>query len=313
MVREVDKIIANLLIAEGAVFIPEVGGLHVVRRAAKRLSARRVVPPYRTVEFTSQPGGTSLVDAIACAAGCAEEQAREICRRWVEQVSHEGRLSIGGVGQLHEKSFTLDEAFDRRLNPRGHEPVAVRRRRGHGPLWTLAVVAIVCGIGACGWIFFDRAGRYEAPITVVLRETPTQVDGADSVSVAEQPAVVADGTPQAANPSSAGTATGAVEAGAGETMTSSPSAAAASADPMEPQRLVSGRTYVVLGVYSTLENARRAVQETMRKEAAFDASIYRYGAKFMVSVHASDRPEEAAAFVRRHAAAYPDIWTYRAR
>ncbi len=317
MVREVDKIIANLLIAEGAVVIPEVGALRVVRRAAKRISSRQVEPPYRTVEFLSQTEGTSLVEAIACAAGCTEAQAREICRRWVEQVSHEGQLLIGGVGQLREKSFLLDEEFDRRLNPRGHEPVTVRRRGGHGILWTLAAVAIVCGIGACGWIFFDRAGRYEAPITVVLQESVAPSADADTVSVSEQAAVaVTEGSPTSVAASTAGTSdpvpSGAADEGR-RTASAAGAASTATSVAMEPQRLVSGRTYVVFGVYSTLENARRAVKEATRTEAAFEASIYRYGSKFMVSVYASDQPEEAAAFVRRHASTWPDIWSYRAR
>ena len=123
MIREVDKIVANLLIAEGAVCIPGAGSLRVVRHGARRISSRKIVPPCRMVEFTSQPVGTSLAAAGARAAGCDEGRAAEICGRWPAQVRTEEVLTIGGVGILREKSFTMDAAFGKLLNPQGHEPL----------------------------------------------------------------------------------------------------------------------------------------------------------------------------------------------
>lgn len=314
MIREVDKIIANLLIAEGAVLIPEVGSLRVVRHAAKSRVSRRAEPPYRTVEFTTQAGNaTSLVNAIARAAGCPEEQAREIFSRWMKQVSHKGQLSISGVGQLKEQNFTPDPAFDRLLNPRNQEPVAKLGHSGHGRLWALVTVAVICGIGVCGWLYFDRVELdSETPITVVVPGMPMPIDSVDTVSTMAQTAVAETATPQTSMVSSpAGNS--APEAAKVADAGSRSNTMAQPVDPMEPQRLVSGRTYVVLGVYSTLENARRAVQEVKRQDPTFQASIYLYGPKFMISGYASDRPEEATAFMRRYLAAYPDIWTYRAR
>lgn len=95
MIREVDKIVANLLIAEGAVCIPGAGSLRIVRHGARRISSRKIVPPCRMVEFTSQPVGTSLAAAVARAAGCDEGRAAEICGRWLAQVRTEEVLTIG--------------------------------------------------------------------------------------------------------------------------------------------------------------------------------------------------------------------------
>lgn len=308
MVREVDKIIANLLVAEGAVCIPEVGCLRVVRRAAKRVSARMIEPPFRAVEFSSQGEATSLADAIARAAGCTEEQGQEICRRWIEQVSNDGALTIGGVGVLRDKAFTVDPLFDQRLNPHGHEPVAVRRRRGHGPLWALAAVAVVCGVGACCWILLDRSGRYETPITVVIDQP---------AAVAESEVAVADTTSQMAPDAPQVTQNNAETASlASDAPASIPATKLVPAKPVassEVLQFVSGRTYVVWGVYSTIENARRAIRESTRTESAFEGKVYRYGSKFMVSIHESDDANEARTFMRRYQAQYPDMWTYRAK
>lgn len=96
MIREVDKIVANLLIAEGAVCIPGAGSLRIVRYGARRISSRKIVPPCRMVEFTSQPVGTSLAAAVARAAGCDEGRAAEICGRWLAQYARRKRLRSEG-------------------------------------------------------------------------------------------------------------------------------------------------------------------------------------------------------------------------
>lgn len=54
MVVEVNKLIANLLLAEHAVTIPGVGALRAVRRPAERLSRRRVRPAYYRVEYSAE-------------------------------------------------------------------------------------------------------------------------------------------------------------------------------------------------------------------------------------------------------------------
>lgn len=88
---------------------------------------------------------------------------------------------------------------------------------------------------------------------------------------------------------------------------------AVSSDPMQAARLVSGHTYVVQGVYSSLENARRALRELERREPALHGRIYLYGPKYMVSMFSSETSEQSIAFVRAYADRYPDLWTYRAK
>ena len=57
---------------------------------------------------------------------------------------------------LKYKHFSLDEEFDRRLNPQGHAPMKIRSGRPDWVIWVgaAAVVAAV-GIGVCSFLLND--------------------------------------------------------------------------------------------------------------------------------------------------------------
>lgn len=361
MIGEVDKIVGNLLIAEGAVFIPRVGSLYINRRGARRLSAKRIEPPYRAVEFSSQPVSVLLTEAIARAACCDAAASEDICNRWLEHTFKDGVLTIGGVGVLHGKSFMMDPAFDKLLNPQGHEPLLIHAGRGgYWVLWTLASVAIACGIGVCGWIVYDRWGLSvmertahdlaagTAPASDIRPDFSSPDPGssksfsgdqtllppAEQAAEGAEPLSEAVGTAYAA---ASGEVRKLAEVPEGNTFRPSRDSAIRSSDsssehpsgastsvspvsssvrepgPMDAVPLVSGHTYVVLGVFSTLENAQRAVRDILHKEPALKYRINRYGAKYMVSMFTSESPEAGAAFVRAYSARFPDVWTYRAK
>ena len=80
-----------------------------------------------------------------------------------------------------------------------------------------------------------------------------------------------------------------------------------------PASLVSGRRYVVLGVFSTPENAARAVDTAAEKDPSVRCGIYRFGTKFMVSPFESADTEACALFVRNYSDRFPGLWTYTAR
>lgn len=114
-------------------------------QGARRLNRRTVLPPSRTVAFTSQQRGVSLVDEIARVMREAggyenpEAEAQAVYDRWIARVHRVDLLTVEGVGELKFKNFIPDEAFDLRLNPQGREPVRVRvQRRFDWPLWVRA-------------------------------------------------------------------------------------------------------------------------------------------------------------------------------
>ena len=103
--EQVGRIVGNVLAAGGAIYLPEVGSLHVERHRAQQLSRRTVQPPYRAVAFTSQQRGVSLVEEIArvlgtsgMAADEAEQTAREVYARWLGRAREGDTLTGFGGG-----------------------------------------------------------------------------------------------------------------------------------------------------------------------------------------------------------------------
>ena len=74
----------------------------------------------------------------------------------------------------------------------------------------------------------------------------------------------------------------------------------------------SGHYYVVLGVFSTVENAERAANEAFLKQA-MRCEIYPFGQKWMVSPFTAAEADRCAQFRRTHLETHPDLWVYQAR
>ncbi|WP_302362910.1 hypothetical protein [uncultured Alistipes sp.] len=78
----------------------------------------------------------------------------------------------------------------------------------------------------------------------------------------------------------------------------------------EPARMSAGRTYLVLGVYSTADNARRAARETVAKNPEIVPHIYFFGDKFMVSIGTYDSRDEATEAIRAYGSRFRGLWPY---
>ena len=117
---------------------------------------------------------------------------------------------------------------------------------------------------------------------------------------------------EAANPSASAPATSAPSAAAQPSaqLAAAPEPAAPAGEPL---RMTSKRHYVVLGVYSTLENAERAAALAAKKEPAMRCTVYRFGGKFMVSPFESDDVEASRQFMRAGRSAFPEMWVYSAK
>lgn len=364
MVAEVNRLVGDLLAAGQPLALPGIGTLRPEARPARRISKKQVVPPSRAIDFSSEVQGTTLPQRLAAAARCSEEQAEEIYRRWLGHTLQEGVLTLAGIGVLKEKHFALDAEFDRRINPQGHAPLTIRRRRRRFD-WalTLGIVAIVAaiGIGGYGYRSWREAGgslpwlekKQPATTTQPAGTASTMEAGTVAAATAEAAAAAAETTGSTApaasvagmQPAMAPTQAPAGQAGqtgqtgqtgladaaktaANGSRTASPGGtqAAAPGTAKTPAQaatqpasrngvtaMTPGRYYVVLGVFSTVENAERAVAETARKEESMRCGIYRFGAKWMVSPFESADAEACTLFRRAHHEHFPDLWTYRAR
>lgn len=353
MVEQVNRLVGNLLAANSVVWLPDVGTLRVERQAARRLSRREVQPPVRLVNFSSQRSGESLVDAIARAARCDQATAEDIYARWLSRVRTENGVVMEGVGELKFKNFTPDEAFDRRLNPQGRRPMRVHTpRRLDWSVW-VGLVAAVLAVGGLVYQFgLERNPLDEPEAEFVEVSEPAAGEALAAGSAVEDAAAEAGGVVAAGNDAAAATGnaagtnaavasadaavkgapTGApaprsaeaANPSASAPATSAPSAAAQpsaqlaaapkpAAPAGEPLRMTSKRHYVVLGVYSTLENAERAAALAAKKEPAMRCTVYRFGGKFMVSPFESDDVEASRQFMRAGRSAFPEMWIYSAK
>lgn len=353
MVEQVNRLVGNLLAANSVVWLPDVGTLRVERQAARRLSRREVQPPVRLVNFSSQRSGESLVDAIARAARCDQATAEDIYARWLSRVRTENGVVMEGVGELKFKNFTPDEAFDRRLNPQGRRPMRVHTpRRLDWSVW-VGLVAAVLAVGGLVYQFgLERNPLDEPEAEFVEVSEPAAGEALAAGSAVEDAAAEAGGVVAAGNDAAAATGnaagtnaavapadaavkgapTGAPAPRPAEAAkpsvsapaTSAPSAAAQpsaqlaaapkpAAPAGEPLRMTSKRHYVVLGVYSTLENAERAAALAAKKEPAMRCTVYRFGGKFMVSPFESDDVEASRQFMRAGRSAFPEMWVYSAK
>ncbi len=264
MVVEGNKLIANLLLAEHAVTIPGVGALRAVRRPAERLSRRRVRPAYYRVEYSAECVGRSLSEAIAEVAGCDVATAEAACTRWLGRAMQGDVLVLRGIGELRQKRFVVDPAFDLRLNPAGHEPLTLRRRHGgHVLLWGGAAAAIVCGAAGGGLILVDhwpalRSGMFGERSMLVAEGRSSDDRAAESVRdrAVQQDAARRGGeetdAARAADPDAA-----VPEVAASERPAGSGPAQPAADDPSLRERSASVGTAAAAGAHGELSGAQR--------------------------------------------------------
>lgn len=302
--EEIGRIVRHRLAAEETVLLPGIGSLGVRRTPARRLSATRIAPPCRSVEFSSAEQGVSLVDTIARAASCTPEQAQDAYRRWLDKSRdpQSGRLTIVGVGTLFQKSFRPDPAFDRLLNPQGRE-VRTLRRTTPWWLWSLSTLGIVF-LAAAGIFWLDPVTRWpewfsSTPATVKM-PLPTPVGKNDTTVITPPPtAPAADSTGAAPT----------------ETVPAAPAEERPAAE--EIVRTRSGESYVVLGIFSSERNARRAIEQAVAQTESLteaDCRIFLYGDKYLVSLGEAETREEAQAeAARRRKSGLPEVWVYSKR
>ncbi len=290
MIAAVDNLVRNELTLGGAVQLPEVGVLKVVRCAAVRPTKKSVIPPSRRVELSTadEPSSLSLVAMIAEAAGCSEAQADEVYRRWLTAKRETGSFVIEGVGRIDGERFKMDAELDAILNPHGHEPVTVRRRSHWDvALWVVAAL-VVCLAAGCYWMIVrddhTTGNRVEKPAAEQVAaepavQTPVEADSL-AAPVAESPVV--EQPKPAVDPAV-----------------------------MPVGRSTSGRSYVVLGIFSSEQNARRAAVDAQAKADDLTLGLYSYSDKFMVSVYESDDAADAQRFINTHGGVFDGLWVYR--
>lgn len=285
MIEEVNKIIYNMLISGRGVFLPEVGTLYIERQAARKLADGRLLSPRNTVVFAEGVQAPSLVDEIVSIAGCGVEQAQDIYERWKTKTLAEGVLTIGGIGVLKGKSFSTDKTFHSAINPQGVKTLVVRKKSSNAWLYVVSAVAVVVALGFLAYLMWgDKFMGKQSAEKVVVEQIATPE--APAVENAEQ------GVESAAEPNAV------------------PNAEQAQPEQVTPQSSEYAY-YVVMGIFSTPENAERAVQQVQAKIKDVECKVLPFkGGKHMVTIFGSDSVADCNAFARSYRDVYPDLWVY---
>ena len=320
MQDEVNKIVFNALADGREIWFPGVGSLVPEFRSAWRASARQLGRPSRRIAFL-----LSVIDLIARAGACDVAAAEDIYSRWLDKARVEDGISIPGVGELNHRYFRLDSQLDAVLNPLGHDPLPLKRRYSRLPLYLgialFCTAAVGYGIWQYGeWMRLPFVGDSEKqevlPVAEVVSSVPArtgsgtpEATGGDAESGAIDSEPVAESRPVETSQDD--------EAAGVETLSEGATGAGRAdldadyeAPVPEVARMIPGRTYVVWGVYSTEENARRAVAEARARLSDTNFRIYFFGKKWMVSVFESDSAAECRDFMRNAGAGLKEVWPY---
>ena len=306
MVNEVNKIISNLLLSDREVRIGSLGTLFTVRYAAYRAARKSLTPPYRIVQFTNELRGTSLEDEIATVANIGSEKAHEVFEQWMTEVQDGNTLKIEGVGTLRGEKFSIDDKLASELNPHGRAPMRLKPKANVG-LYIFATLCILFAITVAGYVYIDNNdinifnfNGEVAQVTDTAEVNTAEPIAAEEVAVATVADTVTINTPTT-EPTAAATPT--------TVTTPQPTATPTSAS-NEVLSTTSGTSYVVLGVFSTPENAKRAISQAQKKANDLQYAIYHYGEKFMVALYDAPSRTECQEFARTLSDTFKDLWIY---
>lgn len=145
MVSEVNKLISNTLVQGRDIFLPGVGTLVVRKNAASMASSTKMAPPRRTVTFTGEQRGESIIALIGSKAGVDNARAEEIYQQWLEQTKRDDVVTIEGVGVIANRKFTEDKALTALLNP-AMKAVILKPRRNWKPYLIVALLLVVVAV-----------------------------------------------------------------------------------------------------------------------------------------------------------------------
>lgn len=283
----ITQLLFNALAQHRTTVLPGIGSLRF-RRVAAKLEGTTLTPPRNMFRFSSREEGRSLLDMVIAEAGCTREEGEEAYRRWLRRVKQGHSVVIEGVGRIEEDFFKPSEELERLLNPVATAPITLRRRRSLRGVWIgLAAVALATVAGAAWWFVQNEPKTTTTPEVIAQNVEQPAPEKVDSVVVEKVTAPVEE-----------------VAATVEETPAPTPAST-------EIGEMTSGVSYVVLGVFSTEENARKYIKQMATRAPEIACRAYKFqGSKFMVSGFESTDSAAASAFIREHRAKFPDLWVY---
>ena len=314
MVNEVNKIIFNTLVEQGAIYIPNLGTLSIHSTPSHK-RGNRVVPPAHSVVYTTECKATSLSNVIMTIANIDETSADDIVARWHKKINDNGRVAIDGVGTIANGAFTPNSELIAKLNIH-NEPIYHNGKVRSSRKWWLIplIVLSLVALGLNLYLLFSRdkiepvapavntsteslvtenttAENQQISNDTITTDSSTQETNTHEEEIANIEAINAEPAPEITEQE--------VEQKVEQTE-------AKITDWREHDK----RHYVIFGSYSTMANANTAIKKIERNNPAAQCKVIRIGTMFGIAVFGSDNHDECIAFKREYRSVYKDAWIH---
>ena len=294
MKQQIDNLIANTLLDEGEVYLPNVGTLILYRHSAKLLSKKELQVPYQELRLTKEQRGEGLGIHIAQVANISAERASDIYAEWLEQSLRNDILTIEGVCCIENGNITTHQTFEDMANPNGRGTVKINPRTNY-LIYIIAGLCMGFALGIAGYVLhtngtFDKliAKQSIAPASEAFENVVEEV-----VQPTEQVVLEAAEPTQEVTP----------------VPTAEPLTEVSAILPMQK-----GSSYAVWGVYNELKNAEDAVNWLSTRIPEIEGvNIYDYNGRYMVALcEVASRSEcgrKVSAWKAEHISC-KNVWVY---
>ncbi len=286
MVNEVNKLIYNTLIKYHALHLPDVGTISVVRHSAVLSSKKELLPPRFAVEYSLDNNAKSLIDIISKDIDVDQARAEEIYSRWLDKAREGSVVVIDRVGTLRDKRFTANREFVDALNGYS-QPLRVTHRKSYAPLYIVLAIMFIGALGYGCWWYMN----WKSADDIVVED--------EIILPVEKPLVVDIENPEIEIVDEVNDTTDIVE------------------EPEVVKEVVSDwrtrddiRHRVVVGSYSTIENAERAISDIVKRLPYIQCDCFMLGSMYAVAVFGSSDMEECQEFKRTHTKEFAQSWVH---
>lgn len=280
MVNEVNKLIYNAIVKYHAVYLPDVGTLSVVRHPATMSSKNELIPPRFDVELSVDNRAKSLVDIISAEVAVDKQRAEEIYARWFDKLHKGGIMVIDRVGTLRNNSFVADAEIIKALNI-SNQPFRITRKRNYASIYLLLTLVVLGALGYGGWRYFDT--KQDQVVVEIVAEEQVMPEVELPLVQDTQPVEIEIIEEDASN---------------NEIIES---------DWRENEGI---RHWVVVGSYSTTENAERAIADIVKRLPEMQCNYFKLGSMFAVAAFGSADIVECQEFKNAHSKEFPQSWVY---
>lgn len=300
MKQQVDNLIANTLLDEGEVYLPQVGTLILYRHSAKLLSSTELQRPYRELRLTREERGESITTFIAKVAGVTDERASDIYTEWLEQSLRNDTLTIGGVCIAENGKVATDKTFEDMANPKGRGTVKVSRRTNYF-IYIVATLCMGFALGIAGYVLHSNGMLDNLIGKRGIAPAAEAFENVAEPSVAPAEPVAEEEVPAPAEP---------VAEAVTEPIVEPVTEVVAEPSILPMQK---GSSYAVWGVYNELKNAEDAKSWLAERFPEIEAAIYQYDARYMVALcEVASRSEcgrKVSAWKAEHKS-FKSVWVY---